>query len=113
MVYDGQSAFVTARAFNTGTFMKYFLIGYAILVAVMSLVTFVVYWWDKRAAQRGGRRVSERRLHLLSLLGGWPGAIAGQQLLRHKTQKLSFRIVFWCVLVAHLTAVGGVIYLLW
>jgi uncharacterized membrane protein YsdA (DUF1294 family) len=34
-------------------------------------------------------------LILLGMFGGWPGAILAQQLLRHKTAKLSFRAVFW------------------
>jgi len=62
---------------------------------VLSVVTFVVYAIDKRAAQRGEHRVSENTLHVLAVAGGWPGAIAAQQVLRHKTAKRSFRAVFW------------------
>jgi len=32
---------------------------------------------------------------LVGLVGGWPGAVVAQQLLRHKTKKLSFRTRFW------------------
>ncbi len=45
------------------------------LVAVTSLASFAAYGFDKRRAGTGGRRVPERTLHLLALLGGWPGAI--------------------------------------
>jgi hypothetical protein len=31
-------------------------------------------------------------------------------LFRHKTQKLTFRIMFWLVIMLHLTVVGGVVY---
>ena len=62
------------------------LAAYLGLVAVMSGVTFVAYGADKRRAAGGGRRVAERTLHLLSVLGGWPGALAGQRRFRHKTQ---------------------------
>ena len=62
---------------------------------VMSLATFVVYGVDKRRAKQEGDRISEKTLHVLSLLGGWPGAITGQKLFRHKTVKKSFRLVFW------------------
>ena len=66
----------------------------------------------KRRAQRGGRRIPENTLHLMEVLGGWPGAFIAQRVFRHKTQKLSFRIVFWLCVSVHLAAVGGVIYLL-
>jgi len=61
----------------------------------MSLATFIVYWLDKRAAVKDGWRVPERRLHLLALLGGWPGALLARRLLRHKTVKPSFQRGFW------------------
>ena len=57
------------------------------LILLMSLLTLVVYAWDKRQAIRGGWRVPEARLHLLELCGGWPGALVARQWLRHKTQK--------------------------
>ena len=62
---------------------------------VISLVTFVVYAYDKSAAENGAWRTPESTLHLLSLAGGWPGALVAQQQLRHKSRKESFRAVFW------------------
>jgi uncharacterized membrane protein YsdA (DUF1294 family) len=64
-----------------------------------SLATFLAYARDKRAAQTGRWRASESSLHGLALLGGWPGALAAQELLRHKTQKQSFRLVFWATVM--------------
>jgi len=64
-----------------------------------SALCFIVYGFDKSRAKSGGRRVPEKTLHLLEFFGGWPGALVAQQVLRHKTQKTSFRIAFWvCVL---------------
>ena len=59
----------------------------------------MVYAVDKSAAKRGERRASEGSLHLLSIAGGWPGAIIAQQTLRHKSKKESFRFVFWMTVV--------------
>lgn len=70
---------------------------------VWSLVTFIVYGIDKSAARRNAWRVSEPSLHLLSLLGGWPGALLGQKVFHHKTKKLGFRLVFWITLLANIT----------
>jgi uncharacterized membrane protein YsdA (DUF1294 family) len=80
------------------------------IVLVMSLACFVAYGGDKGRAANGGRRVPEQTLHVLALLGGWPGAWLGQRHFRHKTQKLSFLIVFWCVVVSHLAIVGTAAY---
>lgn len=64
-----------------------------------SLLAYMAYSRDKSAAQNGEWRVSENTLHLYSLLCGWPGAIMAQQKLRHKTKKVSFRVVFWLTVV--------------
>jgi len=61
----------------------------------ISAITFVAYALDKSAAQKGEWRTSEQTLHLLSLAGGWPGALLAQQVLRHKSSKQEFRSVFW------------------
>lgn len=60
-----------------------------------SVLTFLAYAADKAAARGGGWRTAEQTLHLLALLGGWPGALLAQQFLRHKSAKATFRQAFW------------------
>ena len=72
----------------------------------ISFVTFIAYARDKSAAQRGSRRTSENTLHLLALLGGWPGAVLAQQTLRHKSRKESFRSAFWATVVFNCAVLG-------
>ncbi len=68
---------------------------------VTSLLTFMFYAIDKQAARKGAWRIPEAQLHLLALVGGWPGAMAAQHTLRHKSKKPSFRLVFWVTVVLH------------
>jgi uncharacterized membrane protein YsdA (DUF1294 family)/cold shock CspA family protein len=68
---------------------------------VLSLITYLVYVWDKHKARTDGWRTAESTLHLLALIGGWPGAYLAQRWLRHKTAKVSFLIVFWIIVAAH------------
>ena len=68
----------------------------------VSLITFLAYLLDKRAAIRGDWRTSERTLQLLGLLGGWPGGYLAQRLLRHKSSKRSFQEKFWMTVVGNL-----------
>lgn len=77
-----------------------------ILYIGMSLLTFVVYYLDKSAARRGSWRTRESTLHLLSLLGGWPGALVAQQRLRHKSRKQPFRLIFWLTVLGNLAALA-------
>lgn len=74
--------------------------------AVASVVCFAAYTRDKAAATRGGWRVAEATLHCLGIVGGWPGAVIAQELLRHKTQKRSFRSTFWFTVVVNLAALA-------
>lgn len=72
--------------------------GFALAV---SILTYVLYAFDKRAARRGEGRTSERFLHFLELAGGWPGAFLAQCNLRHKRTKVSYQVVFWLIVAAH------------
>lgn len=66
----------------------------------LSLISYLSYAIDKRAAKQDRRRTPEKHLQLLALIGGWPGALLAQQQLRHKSIKKPFRQVFWlCVLL--------------
>ena len=75
----------------------------ALAYAVMSLITFMVYESDKTAALLDARRTSETTLHILELLGGWPGALLAQLVFWHKIKKLSFQFVFWLIVIFHCT----------
>ena len=60
----------------------------------INLLTFVNYAYDKMAAMMNIFRIPGYELHLLTFIGGTPAALLAQQLLRHKTIKKSFRIVY-------------------
>lgn len=70
--------------------------------AVVSIIAYITYAIDKKAAIKNRRRVSEKSLHLLGVLGGWPGALLAQQRLRHKTQKTSFQLMYWLTVTLNL-----------
>lgn len=70
----------------------------------LSVIAFFAYAFDKSAAVSGHWRIAEKTLHLLAIFGGWPGALAAQQLLRHKTSKPRFVHVFWFTVIVNVSA---------
>lgn len=100
----------------------YALLGVALLASLFSLhpvwmwsllanlLTFLIYGGDKLAARKGWRRVPEATLLLFGALGGWLGALAAQQLFRHKTQKQPFKTWFILSVALNLVAVLGLWY---
>jgi len=76
------------------------------IYVVASLFAFAVYAWDKSAARNGEWRTQESTLHLLALVGGWPGALFAQKLLRHKSKKTSFQVMFWVTVLANCGVLG-------
>lgn len=76
------------------------------LYSALSAASFILYGLDKRAARRGDARLSERSLHVLALAGGWPGALLGQQVWRHKSIKPGFRRWFWVSVVLNVTGLA-------
>jgi uncharacterized membrane protein YsdA (DUF1294 family) len=82
------------------------LAGVLVLYAAASLVAFVAYGVDKSAAQRGTWRTPEIILHMLSLSGGWPGALMAQKIFRHKSRKPSFQAIFWATVAVNVGALA-------
>ncbi len=70
-------------------------------VAGINAIAYWVYSVDKRRAVEGSWRIPEGRLHLLELLGGWPGAFLAQRHLRHKCSKAGYQMVFWLIVLAY------------
>jgi Predicted membrane protein len=75
---------------------------------ILSIITFAAYALDKNAAQNGNWRTKESTLHILALIGGWPGAMYAQQKLRHKSIKTEFRQVFWATVVMNIAAISWI-----
>ena len=83
-------------------------VGLALLGAylVLSMVAFVMYGADKAAAKQGRWRTPEIALHVVSVAGGWPGALIGQWVFRHKTRKQPFRTIFWGTVIVNCSALA-------
>jgi uncharacterized membrane protein YsdA (DUF1294 family)/cold shock CspA family protein len=81
-----------------GTIPFRYLGTYAVII---SGLTYLAYARDKHQAKTKGWREKESLLHLLELLGGWPGAFVAQCRLRHKRAKLGFQIFFWLIVALH------------
>ena len=77
-----------------------------IIYGALSMLALLFYGIDKWAAKNDMWRVSEAKLHILSLLGGWPGALLAQQIFKHKRSKSSFMRVYWVTVLVNLILLG-------
>ena len=68
---------------------------------VINIITLLVYRFDKFAATTNRWRVKESTLQLLSLFGGWTGALIAQRVFRHKNSKESFQKVYLLAVACH------------
>ncbi len=73
-------------------------------------VTLALYAWDKARARssngRRGKRVPERVLLGMGVLGGAPAALIAMRLLRHKTRHSQFWLVNWIATAAWLAVLA-------
>ncbi|GGZ28648.1 DUF1294 domain-containing protein [Asticcacaulis endophyticus] len=78
----------------------------ALYLGMVNFLTYVVWAMDKKYAVHGARRVSERRLLGLCLLGGWPSALIGTYRLRHKSSKPSFLVKMYALIALQIGSLG-------
>lgn len=75
-----------------------------------NLSAFAIFWWDKRSAKKGRRRVRESTLLWLCALGGAAGGLLSMHLFHHKTRKKPFAIGVPLMLAAQ---AGLLLFLAW
>jgi len=73
-------------------------------LVIVNLLTFGAFALDKAAAESNRRRTPEATLLALAFIGGSIGALAAQQVLRHKTRKQPFRAILIAIAAFHIVA---------
>lgn len=69
---------------------------------ILGLISIFITIWDKLAAKRRARRVPERTLMLLGLLGGALPMYAAMLAIRHKTRHKKFMIGLPLLILLHI-----------
>ena len=87
------------------------LVVMAVLI-VMNLVSFALMGIDKRRAQRGAWRISEKALFLTTACFGGLGGVLGMKVFHHKTKHWYFSVFFPAMLVVQIVilAIGAQYY---
>ena len=83
---------------------------YGFVIAVVGVLSFILYGVDKYRAKTAMTRISERTLHQVDLMGGWVGGWVGRRFFRHKTQKGAFRRIAVLICAVHIVLVAGVVW---
>lgn len=78
----------------------------------VSIITYALYFRDKRKAEASEWRIPESTLHFSELIGGWPAAFFAQRKFRHKISKQGYLTAFWMIVLLY-QAVAGDFLLRW
>ncbi|MEC5290667.1 DUF1294 domain-containing protein [Aurantimonas sp. C2-6-R+9] len=73
----------------------------------INIAAYFAFVFDKAKARAGARRIPEKSLLRLALLGGSIGAISAQRIIRHKTHKEPFRTWLNAIAFLHLVVITG------
>ncbi len=74
--------------------MKFAII-YLIIINILAGILFIA---DKRRATKNKRRIPESILHLFELVGGIFAVIFLMFIIRHKNQKISYKLISFVIL---------------
>ena len=71
-------------------------------LAAINLVTFFLFWKDKRRSKKSKWRIPEKTLIGFCLIGGSIGGLAGMHCFHHKTKHALFKLGIPLILVLQL-----------
>ncbi|MEQ8175109.1 MAG: DUF1294 domain-containing protein [Syntrophomonadaceae bacterium] len=69
---------------------------------IVNTICYFMFFWDKRLATRGRRRISEKSLFLAAVLGGSLGGLLAMYMFRHKTLHRKFKLGMPLILIIQL-----------
>lgn len=75
------------------------------LLAIINLITFIVYGVDKYKAKKAKWRISEATLLLMAAIGGSIGAWLGMKVWHHKTLHKKFKYGIPAILLLQIIAI--------
>ena len=101
------SPITPAKNNMTNWFLQFPLITQILIVYLLgiNLLTFFFFGIDKLKSQWKKRRVSEKQLWFLCLIGGSIGGLLAMKYFRHKTKKTSFQTVLILIIAVQITAI--------
>jgi len=67
----------------------------------LSVLAILLYGLDKQHAITGQWRIPEIYMHIVELMGGWPGVLLAQNDFRHKIRKSRYRRILWGIIAFH------------
>lgn len=70
-----------------------------IYLIIMNLLSGILFDYDKHAAIKNHRRIPERTLHILEMLGGVFSVFLLMYIIHHKNRKFLYYGVTWVVLI--------------
>lgn len=74
-------------------------------LGAVNVLSGILFFWDKRAAKNGLRRVPEMRLHLFELMGGVFVNWILMYTIHHKNKKFSYYAVTYLLLFLWIAAI--------
>ncbi|MEG2770493.1 MAG: DUF1294 domain-containing protein [Oscillospiraceae bacterium] len=84
-----------------------------LILIVWNIFVFFLYGIDKRKAQKGQYRISEKFLITTAFFMGGLGGVCGMKIFHHKTKHTKFKILVPLALVLNLFIIAGTVYLIY
>ena len=82
---------------------------FALYIAIINIITFVIYSIDKLKAQKNWWRISESTLLILAIIGGSIGAWMGIKIWHHKTMHKKFKYGIPIIIILQLILVSYIL----
>ena len=77
---------------------------------IINIIATILFCADKRKAKKDKRRIPESILHLFELMGGIFSVIFLMFTIRHKNQKMSYKLISFIILALWIFFIAVAIY---